>query len=319
MRVVWLYLLAFLSLPLFTNPILCEEHNDFTCVEKNPLDLEQQEPLLTMATANKLPTVFVSHGGGPCFFMSAEESSIPQMARGSEAMKSLQRLPKQLGAEKPTAIVIISGHWESDKVLIGAKERYTKLYYDYGGFPRHTYEIEYKAPGDPNLAKEIQGLLQSKGIPAELDFNRDWDHGVFVPLKVSYPDADIPIVEMSILRNYDPKTHIEIGKALEPLRERGVLIVGSGFATHNFRPPGLKIQQQFIDAVTETAVGTEGKEREKGFLEWAKLPGARAAHPREDHWIPFLVVVGAALNDKGKLMYREDLDMGFIFAHWSFQ
>jgi len=251
--------------------------------------------------------------------MSASESFIPQMAKGSEAVKSLERLPKQLNAEKPTAIVIISGHWESDKVLIGAKERYTQLFYDYGGFPAHTYQIEYKAPGDPNLAKEIQTILQSKGIPAELDFNRDWDHGVFIPLKVSYPNADIPIVEMSILRSYDPKVHIEIGKALSSLRERGVLIVGSGFATHNFRPPALKPLQQFVDAVTQISEGTEGEEREKAFLEWDKLTGARVAHPvrAEDHWVPMLVVVGASLNDKGKLLYREDLEH-LVFAHWGF-
>lgn len=276
----------------------------------------------TMVSSNttRLPTAFVSHGGGPSFFIEAKKGdALYDISKGSEGEKSLQRLPKQLGAEKPSAIVIVSGHYEGPKVLVTGKSQYDKLYYDYGGFPDYTYKIEYKAPGDAHLAKRITEMLKGKGIDSELDLTRNWDHGVFVPLKVMYPNADIPVVEISLLHSYDAKAHIDIGKALAPLRDEGVLILGSGYATHTWGADPAK-NRIFVSAVTELVQNATPEDRLKAFENWeTALPHARNAHRQEDHWLPMLVVVGAAGEDKGKEMYRTDsLGGKMSFAHWAF-
>jgi len=278
--------------------------------------------LCSMASTNatRLPVAFVSHGGGPSFFMEAAPGErFYDISKGSEAMKSLERLPKQLGAEKPKAIVVVTAHWESShKVLVSGKPEYTKLLYDYGGFPDHTYKIEYKAPAQPQLAKRITELLGNKGIGSELDTTRNWDHGVFVPLKIMFPAADIPVVAVSILQSYDPAVHIAIGKALEPLRDEGVLILGSGYATHNFMGSAAG-NRKFVDAASDVITNSTPELREKSFVEWDKLPGAREAHRQEDHLMPLHVVVGAAGEDKGKTVFRQDTGGGLmIFAHWAF-
>jgi len=239
------------------------------------------------------------------------------IAKGSEAMKSLQRIPKLL-KEKPSAIVIISGHWEGPKVLISGKDQYTKLYFDYGGFPDFTYKLKYNAPANPQLAQQIVQRLTGSGIDAALDKSRDWDHGVFVPLLVMFPEAEIPVVEVSILQSYDPKAHIAIGKALAPLRDQGVLILGSGFATHTFNAPPAK-QAEFIDHVGQIVENSSPEDREKAFVEWTNIPSARQAHAQEDHFMPMHVVVGAAQQDKGKVLFRGNVMGGRgIFANWGF-
>jgi len=272
----------------------------------------------------RLPVVFVSHGGGPCFFMEPHEfgrGALAEVGKGSEAMKSLQIISKELDVEHPSAIVIISAHWESqsDQVLITAKDEYSTLLYDYGGFPRHTYEIKYPAPGNSKLSAEILELLQKSGIKGKLDHNRNFDHGVFVPLKVMYEDATIPVVQVSILRSYDPEAHLRIGKALSPLRERNVLIVGSGFATHNFVGPNGARYGEFTDALTALVRNPNAEERWKGFVNWTSLPSARVAHAEEDHLVPLHVVAGAALDDPGRLLYKKVVSDGsFVFANWAF-
>jgi len=276
---------------------------------------------VTSNASRRLPVVFVSHGGGPCFFMEPHEfgGHLAEVAKGSEPMKSLQRIPAQLNVEKPDAIVIISAHWESDLVRITARDEYPKLLYDYGGFPPHTYKIEYRAPGASRLAGQIFKMFNDKGIPSKLDLDRNWDHGVFVPLKVMYPEADIPIVQVSILRTYDPAAHIAIGKALAPLRDQNVLIVGSGFATHNFAGPNKAKYNEFVDSLTNLCSNPNAEEREKGFINWTSLPSARVAHAQEDHLVPLHCVVGAALDDTGKLLYKKVItDGSFIFANYAF-
>eukprot|EP00026_Physarum_polycephalum_P012575 Phypoly_transcript_12897.p1 GENE.Phypoly_transcript_12897~~Phypoly_transcript_12897.p1 ORF type:complete len:314 (+),score=50.31 Phypoly_transcript_12897:116-1057(+) len=275
---------------------------------------------MVSTNATRLPVVFVSHGGGPSFFMDARPGDrFYDISKGSESAKALERLPKELGAEKPNAIVIVTAHWEgSHKVLVSGKSEYTKLLYDYGGFPDFTYKLEYKAPAQPQLAKRITELLNNKGLSSELDTTRNWDHGVFIPLKVMYPNADIPVVAVSILQSYDPEVHINIGKALAPLRDEGVLIIGSGYATHNFA--GVPAANtKFINAASDIITNATPELREKSFLEWEKLPGARDAHRQEDHLMPLHVVIGAAGQDKGKTMYRKDTLNGlFIFCNWAF-
>jgi aromatic ring-opening dioxygenase catalytic subunit (LigB family) len=240
------------------------------------------------------------------------------IAKGSEAHKSLERLPAQIGAEKPNAIVVVTAHWEGPhQVLVSGKQEYTKLLYDYGGFPDHTYQLEYKAPAQPQLAKRITDLLNNNGIGSQLDTTRNWDHGVFIPLKVMFPKADIPVVAVSILQSYDPQIHVNIGKALAPLRDEGVLIIGSGYATHNFNVNVAK-NTQFVDAVCDVITNASPEVREKSFVEWEKLPGARDAHAQEDHLMPLHVVIGASGQDTGTTLFRKDSAGGFIFANWGF-
>jgi len=271
----------------------------------------------TSSNATRVPVVFVSHGGGPSFFIDGKGSPLSSMDMHSEAKKSLERLPKMLNAERPSAIVVVSGHWEgSSEVLVTGKDTYPELYYDYGGFPDFTYKLEYKAPAEPQLAERIVQLLKSNNVPAALDKSRNWDHGVFIPLKVMYPKADIPVVEVSILKSFNPSTHIAMGKALAPLRNEGVLIMGSGFATHNFRGDPQKAKE-FTVAVEKAITTSSPEEREEIFINWTKMPGARDAHGREDHLIPFHVVLGAAGEDQGKQLFKEDT-YGMVFAHWAF-
>jgi len=288
-----------------------------------PFDQQNLAPFSTlcdtMTTASRLPTAFVSHGGGPSFFMEGRGGGFDYIDMHSEAKKSLERLPKQLRAEKPDAIVMITAHWEGAQVLVSGKDQYTKLFYDYSGFPPETYKLEYRAPTNPQLAAQIVQMLTNQGIPANLDKSRDWDHGVFIPLKVMFPNADIPVIAMSILQGYDPSKHIAIGKALEPLRDQNVLILGSGFATHNFDPRSSSGNIPFVDAVA-AAISKPQEEREKVFASWATLPGARLAHAEggEDHFMPMLVVLGAAGADAGKEMYRNAPPKMMSFVHWAF-
>jgi len=274
---------------------------------------------MVTSNATRVPTVFLSHGGGPSFFIEAKPGdALYDISKGSEGEKSLQRLPQQLGAERPSAIVVVSGHYEGPKVLVTGRDQYPKLLFDYGGFPSFTYDLKYNAPGNSQLAKRITEMLQAKGIDSELDMTRNWDHGVFIPLLVMYPKADIPVVEVSILHSYDAKAHIEMGKALAPLRDEGVLIVGSGFATHTWGADPAKTRK-FVSAVTDIVTTATPENRLKAFEEWEKIPGARDAHRQEDHWLPMLVVVGAAGEDKGKEMFRIDTMGGKMpFAHWAF-
>jgi aromatic ring-opening dioxygenase catalytic subunit (LigB family) len=267
--------------------------------------------------SSRLPTAFVSHGGGPSFFMDGRGSPFVYIDMNSEAKKSLERLPKQLGAERPAAIVVVTAHWEGAQVLVSGKDEYTKLFYDYSGFPQYTYQLEYKAPTNPKLASQIVQMLVDKGIDSKLDKTRDWDHGVFIPLKVMFPNADVPVIAVSILRGYDPSAHIAIGRALAPLRDQNVLILGSGFATHNFDPRAASGNLPFINAVTD-AIAMPQDERERIFVNWTKLPGARLAHAEEDHLMPLHVVIGAAASDAGKELFRTVPQGVMGFVHWGF-
>lgn len=274
--------------------------------------------MATTSNTSRMPVAFISHGGGPSFFIESPPGSpMHDISKGSESFKALQGFSKLL-KEKPTAIVVVSGHWEGAQVLVGGKDQYTKLYFDYGGFPDFTYKLQYPAPAHPQLAQQIVQRLSNNKIDAVLDKSRDWDHGVFVPLMVMFPDADIPVVEVSILQSYDPAAHIAIGKALAPLRDQGVLILGSGFATHTFGSPAAK-NAEFIDHVNRVVENYSPEEREKAFLEWTKFPSARAAHAQEDHFVPMHVVVGASGQDKGKVLFRAPVMNGRgIFCNWGF-
>jgi aromatic ring-opening dioxygenase catalytic subunit (LigB family) len=242
-------------------------------------------------THSLMPVVFVPHGGGPMPLLGD--------ANHRELTKFMQSLAEDL--PRPKAIVVVTAHWEEEVVSI-THSAAPGMIYDYYGFPPESYEFNYPAPGNPALAKQIQQLLQDKSIDARLDNQRGYDHGTFVPLMLIYPAADIPVVQLSLLASLDPAAHIAIGKALAPLREQGVLIVGSGMSFHNMRAffsndPAIKGKSEaYDDWLTETLTSSNltNPEREARLCAWAAAPQGRFCHPREEHLLPLHVCWGAA-------------------------
>lgn len=225
----------------------------------------------------------------------------------------LEKLPSSF-PEPPRALVVISAHWIEREFTVYTHEK-PGMYYDYGGFPEHTYKLQFPAPGSPDLAGQVMGLIRSAGMPVKEEAKRGYDHGVFVPLLVSFPDpSSLPIVVVSLKRGIDPAEHLALGRALAPLRDQGVAIIGSGFSFHNMRKffedvPKSNPSKDFADWVRETAELPRG-EREKRVLEYTKAPGCAFSHPPggEEHLTPLFVVLGAALDDeRGKVDYRAPL------------
>ncbi len=249
---------------------------------------------------NRLPTLFISHGGGPWPWIDEMRA----MFAGSAGW--LARLPQTLPAV-PKAILSVTGHWEAAEFTVGTSAL-PPMVYDYSGFPEHTYHVKYPAPGSPAIAERVRQLLSAAGIRCETDATRGFDHGTFVPLYLMYPQATIPVVQLSIKHSLDPKDHLLAGIALQPLRDEGILIVGSGLSYHNMRgfrggggPASQAFEQWLTSAVSETSVAT----RNSRLLAWEQAPAARSSHPREDHLIPLMVAAGAAGDDLGR---RDFLD-----------
>jgi 4,5-DOPA dioxygenase extradiol len=229
-----------------------------------------------------MPTLFVSHGA-PTFAIE------PGLA-GAQ----LRALGRALG--KPKAIVVVSPHWMTPGVEITAAPN-PETVHDFGGFPRALYAIQYPAPGSPELAARTQQVLQSRGIPASRDTRRGLDHGAWVPLLHMYPDADIPVVQVSIPFDTDAAAALELGRALAPLVAEGVLIVGSGSLTHNlyeFRMGDAKeagYAREFTDWIRDAVVRGDTQQ----LVQALKLaPHAQRAHPTTEHFLPLLVAAGAA-------------------------
>jgi aromatic ring-opening dioxygenase catalytic subunit (LigB family) len=255
--------------------------------------------LLRNGDEMRQPSLYIPHGGGPCFFMDDARGTWTGMAA------FLRGLP-QLLPDRPKAILIVSGHWETEGFAFTAASR-PDLLFDYHGFPPHTYQLTYLAPGDPALAAKAAGLLTSAGLPSSLDAARGLDHGVFVPLKVAFPDADIPVVEMSVDLGLDPTEHLTAGHALAPLRDEGVLIVGAGMSFHNMRGYGrtssTEPSRQF-DAWLADAVTAKAETRAQSLARWADAPSGRFSHPREEHLLPLMVAAGAS-DAAGEQVYSE--------------
>ena len=228
---------------------------------------------------------------------------------------SLKDIPRQLGVV-PEALLVISGHWDEREFTVTAAPK-PPMVYDYSGFPEHTYQIKYNAPGSPELARRVRTLIEATGISVNLDAQRGFDHGTFTPLVVMYPDANVPVVQLSLKRGYDPAIHLAVGRALAPLRDEGVLIVGSGLSYHNLRQfgPGAKQASKTFDVWLQTTlVESSPGARESRLLDWSSAPAARQAHPQEDHLIPLMVVVGAAESEKGAVVYHEENLFGGVTA-----
>jgi aromatic ring-opening dioxygenase catalytic subunit (LigB family) len=249
-----------------------------------------------------LPTYFLSHGGGPWPWMKKEQGDT-----FLQLEQSLIDIPTSL-PEAPKAVLVISGHWETEGFRISSSER-PGMVFDYYGFPEHTYHISYPAPGAPWLAERVQNLLGAGGIDAVLDAERGFDHGTFTMLKPMYPDATMPIVQLSLEKGLDPALHLRIGRLLKPLRDEGVLIIGSGLSYHNLRrfDPGASAPSKaFDDWLQRNLLEAEPSDRTQSLVEWEQAPMARFAHPREDHLIPLMVAVGAAEEEAGACIYHQE-------------
>ncbi len=255
----------------------------------------------------KMPTLFIPHGGGPCFFMDWDPPGM-----WDEMAKYLRGISDDIGPT-PKAIVLISGHWEEDVVTVQNNPAPDMLF-DYFGFPEHTYQLEYPAPGAPEVADRITSLLAENGIKSRQDSKRGFDHGVFIPLLLAYPDAKIPVVQMSLRSDLDPAHHIEIGKALEPMRDEGILFIGSGLSYHNMKTLMQNLRggdvaapesQIFDDWLTTAATDQDPDARNKALIGWEQAPAARDAHPREEHLLPLHVIVGLAGSDTGQKTYGD--------------
>lgn len=258
-----------------------------------------------MSRLTEFPVIFLTHGAGPMMFLeSLPRPVFGEVDKHSPAAHWFHQLTKQLAfPSKPKAILVITAHWETtDTIEINSQEQHPQLYYDYYGFPSEAYEIVYNPPGDIQLAERVQSLLTQVGIPSKLNSERNFDHGVFIPMKLMYPDAEIPIVSMSILDNLSPAQHLAIGRALAPLRQEEILIIGSGSFVHGFHVKDEE-SRPFSDALINILTKADSKVRENVLLNWEEnLPFSRENHPREEHLIPLHVIVGAAGDDLGEYL-----------------
>ena len=266
------------------------------------------------ATSQRLPVVFLPHGGGPWPFVKVGFGSDAEQANLAGYLRDVRHVP----ATPPRALLVISAHWEEPlpTVMNGAAP---PLLFDYYGFPPESYELTWPAPGEPALAARVQALLGAAGIPSAANGERGFDHGAFVPLKLAYPDAEVPTVQLSLKAGLDAREHLAIGRALAPLRDEGVFIIGSGMSYHNMRamgPQGRPAATAF-DAWLRDAVTRSPSERDAALGDWQKAPAARAAHPREEHLIPLMVAAGAAGNDNGRVAHHGTL-LGLEFSGYVF-
>lgn len=255
------------------------------------------------ASAGLMPTWFIPHGGGPCFFMDWNPPHAWDRMAGF-----LKGLAATLPA-RPRAIVVVSAHWLEAAFSVTSGTQ-PALIYDYYGFPPHTYALQYPASGEPALAARVVDHLTAAGLPAQLDTSRGFDHGVFIPMLLMFPAADIPVVQLSLSTTLDPALHLAAGRALQALRQEGVLIIGSGMSYHNMRgygdPRSGPISDVF-DAWLTDAVQAAAPERQQSLIDWAQAPSARLCHPAraEEHLLPLMVVAGAAGQDAGHKVFAD--------------
>jgi aromatic ring-opening dioxygenase catalytic subunit (LigB family) len=249
------------------------------------------------------PVLFIPHGGGPCFFMDWNPADT-WVGMGNFLKQVASTLP-----QRPSAIVMVSAHWMEPQFSVTGHAR-PELIYDYYGFPAHTYELTYPASGQPQLAERVAGLINTAGLAAEVDAKRGFDHGMFIPLKLVFPGADIPVIQLSLRKDLDPQAHLQAGRALAALRDENVLIIGSGMSFHNMRAYGdsrfSALSDEFDQWLTN-AVESSAAERERLLRGWAKAPHAYLCHPQgdEEHLIPLLVAAGAGGEEPGQKIYSE--------------
>jgi 4,5-DOPA dioxygenase extradiol len=257
-----------------------------------------------MANA-KMPTLFISHGSP---LMAIEDSA---------ARRFLASLASHL--PRPRAIVVLSAHHDDTGAMVTAVER-PETIHDFGGFPRALYELRYAAQGDPRLAEQIAARLTAASLPAAVDRRRGLDHGAWIPLSLMYPQADVPVLQVSIDSGQTPAYHLALGRALRPLRDDGVLVVGSGGATHNLRlyfqaadrndasPP-----LEWVEAFNEWLAGAVEARRFDDVLNYAaRAPYARQNHPTPEHFLPLCATLGAAGDDEQGRRIHASYDRGLL-------
>lgn len=254
----------------------------------------------------KLNALFVSHGAGPLPLLGD--------AQHSEMVSCLQKVASSI--KKPSAIIIVSAHWEEFIPTISANAN-PSLIYDYSGFPEEAYGIQYLCSGSPELARDIYQAFQNLGIKSNLNYKRGLDHGAFVPLKIMYPDADIPCVQVSLVHSLDTVEHLKIGRALQSLKDRGILIIGSGFSFHNMHAFFSKETEQskhqhnsFEDWLVETCSSNSLSEDERfeRLAQWEDAPYARYCHPREEHLLPLHICYGASGKECSKVFELQTIN-----------
>lgn len=253
-----------------------------------------------MTSTARMPVVFLPHGGGPWPFVEVGLGEPAELGALAAYLRSIRELPPV----PPKALLVISAHWEESVPTVMTSE-HPPMLYDYYGFPPESYTITWPAPGDPRLAARVRELLGSAGFETNGDAERGFDHGTFVPLKLTYPDADVPTVQLSLKRGLDPSEHLALGRALAPLRDEGVFIIGSGLSYHNLRAfgrQGVPAAEAF-DAWLQDAATRAPAERDRLLAGWTTAPAARQVHPREEHLLPLMVVAGAAGDDRGVTGY----------------
>ncbi len=245
-----------------------------------------------MADKGGAQIVYFSHGGGPLPLLGDP---------GHRAMVAFMReLPLRL--RRPEAILVVSAHWEMPvATVLGARN--PPMLYDYYGFPEEAYALQYPASGSPKLAGAIVDLLARSGIPARRDDRRGFDHGLYVPLLLMYPRADIPALQLSLVEGLDPAAHVALGHALRELRRENVLVIGSGFSFHNMGAFLRGSESDEPDAANDAfqswlletcTVELPEAERERRLIAWGEAPAARYCHPREEHLLPLHVCLGMA-------------------------
>jgi len=261
-----------------------------------------------------MPVLYLTHGGGP----------LPLLGEPSQA--DLTRFLQSVSGRfnKPKAILIVSAHWETRFPTLTSGTR-PPLIYDYGGFPPESYTIEYPAPGSPELADEVVALLNQSGLHAQTDATRGFDHGMFVPLKLMYPDADIPCVQLSLMESLDPEEHIRMGEALQPLLSEDVLVAGSGSSFHNMRAmltqgSGQEQANEFNNWLIDTCTNPDldSNERRQRLVDWDAAPSARYCHPREEHLIPLHVCFGSAGGRQGEIAFNgQIMNLAMSSFYWA--
>lgn len=260
------------------------------------------------------PALYIPHGGGP----------LPLLGDPSHASLNTYLRSALADIPKPRAIVVVSAHWEAPVATITSGAT-PSLIYDYYGFPPESYSLRYPAPGAPALAQRIESLLHAAGIPARQDDQRGFDHGMFVPLTLMVPAADIPCIQLSLLATLDAQSHIAMGNALRALREDNILILGSGFSTHNLsllrtginaeaRARNDAFQDWLRDTCTHPAY--DQSERELRISRWSEAPFARFCHPREEHLLPLMVCLGAGTQPARCVFDDAMLGMRALALQW---
>jgi aromatic ring-opening dioxygenase catalytic subunit (LigB family) len=264
----------------------------------------------------RLPAYYIPHGGGPWPFMIEDFGG---RAAWQPLVKHLEELG-DLARQRAKALLVVSAHWEEPVPTVHFG-RAPDMLYDYYGFPEETYRLSWPAPGAPDVALRVEELLRGAGFSTEREEKRGYDHGTFVPMMVALPEAKIPVAQLSLVAGLDPSTHLAIGHALSPLRDEGVLIVGSGFSYHNLRgfgdPRSRPASERFDEWLQAAAGHPDSEERDRLLAAWESAPDARACHPRSEHLVPIFVAAGAGGADPGRCAFS-GLVMGVMTSGFAF-